>query len=129
MVQRSVNGFPAPSFWTPHSSVTFILNSRTSLVGHQEASLEGGVLWCFWYLGLCLSPPSPFLFLSGRWCVWQGAWLASSLKQTRHTGYHSHKSSPPYKPGPDSTTLPVNSVLFGSTPSCLFLSLAAILFR
>ena len=61
----------------------------------SRVKINGIVMWCFWYLGLCLSPPSPFLFLSGRWCVWQGAWLASSLKQTRHTGYHSHKSSPP----------------------------------
>ncbi|CAB1439828.1 unnamed protein product [Pleuronectes platessa] len=25
----------------------------------------------------------------GRWCLWQGVWLASSLQQTRHTCNHS----------------------------------------
>ena len=39
------------------------------------------------------------------------------------------QSSPPYKPGPDSTTLPVNSVLFGSALPCRLLILASILFR
>ena len=76
-------------FSSVHFPTLCRLNVKSLVSKWMKVSFAEDVV--FLVLGFsCLSPPSPFLFLSGRWCVWQGPWLASSLQQTRHTGYHSH---------------------------------------
>ena len=101
-----------------------------TLVEHGEICCHSTGFVVILVLGFSfLSPPSPFCSSpAGGVCVAGGVagFLVAANKAHR---LPLTQSSPPYKPGPDSTTLPVNSVLSGSAPLCRFLILASLLFR